>query len=193
MFNSCDTEQTLSRDSGSHSCTCDRSLWRPHSALYPSLRIKNLHWIFRKLPADHFPHSAFCKIPLPKSTDLYLLKLLQTVHRHMIKHTRQVFLGHFCRHIGSIDTTVSYLLAYCHGFTEISWSQSAMVPKCPHTYLTTTSCFRWLILLCRSIHMSCSDRVTGRSATFRYHWSQGLRKSTSTQNGLQCTWYNMMN
>jgi len=39
-----------------------------HSALYPSFRRKNPHWIFRKLPVDNFPHSAFRKIPLPWNT-----------------------------------------------------------------------------------------------------------------------------
>jgi len=36
-----------------------------HSALYPSFRRKNLHWIFRKLSVDNFLHSAFPKIALP--------------------------------------------------------------------------------------------------------------------------------
>ena len=71
-----------------------------HSALYPSFRRKNPHWIFRKLAIHNFPHSAFRKIPLPITGCLrfgFKCSMLISV----------VYIGNIMRIIYHIDSVIA--------------------------------------------------------------------------------------
>ena len=54
-----------------------------HSAFYPSFRRKNPHRIFRKLPHDNFPHSAF-RVPQNTPSLLQTSKILDSSENHVV-------------------------------------------------------------------------------------------------------------